>query len=582
MPTYDWPLIQQRSGNSIESLIATLLRRQYPAARQVNPSQGDGGIDILLMTEAGLEVWQVKGFTTALTNSQFRQVKSSWERFVAEHVTSGEQRVARYHLVTPWTPTEERIQEFDELTTEATFPRQWDGEAFVAGLADRFPETMQRFVYGEGVLEQFINKKAMIAGSPVERGEALTILEAIETRQDALDALRDLVDDNYRIEHGTRFATDDRELPLPREDDPAVLHRMTYLGDSRWRQTSVVPRTPDALDINPITFNFEFLATPGTPEHDAVVAWSEWGIPFTDARVRAQTVGGPFADEEPVESTLSFVEVERSDGPSLYLRSVTSSGHSRFRLALRIVAHTVGQDTGWVRLVLETPEHALSFEMRMKPEGEADVTATMGDVDGRNPESVRDEIDTLFSIGADDTISIETGSGQPLVRATSAMLPTAMEAIQRPVADCLVQLQEYAASDFVMPAVAELTDGQFCYLSLLASIYGGTAHHWSWTEVTFQVPEEPAKAEQIVTMAIEAQAGGHTLVKVEAPSFVLGNRTYSLDHPLASTAHSIALETGIEPSSLQSGDTFRLVPGPDDQATTAKIVDWTPGSIQFD
>ncbi|GAA4381658.1 restriction endonuclease [Agromyces bauzanensis] len=87
MPTYDWPLIQQRSGESIESLIATLLRREYPAARQVNPSQGDGGIDILLATDEGLEIWQVKGFTTAMTNKQFRQVKASWERFVAEHVT---------------------------------------------------------------------------------------------------------------------------------------------------------------------------------------------------------------------------------------------------------------------------------------------------------------------------------------------------------------------------------------------------------------------------------------------------------------------------------------------------------------
>lgn len=582
MPTYDWPLIQQRSGISIESLIATLLRRHYSSARQVNPSQGDGGIDILLATDAGLEVWQIKGFTTALTNSQFRQVKSSWERFVAAHVTPGEQQIAQYHLVTPWTPTEERVQEFDDLTNDATFPRHWDGEAFIAGLADRYPETMQRFVYGEGVLEQFINQKAMIAGSPVERGQALTMLEAIETRQDALDALRDLVDDNYRIEHSIRSVTSDRRLPLPREDDQAIFHRMTYLGDSRWRQASVVPRTPNAVDIDPIALNFEFLATPGTPEHDAVIAWSEWGIPLTDARVRAQTVGGPFADEEPIESTLSFVEVQRRDSPALYLRIVTSGGRSRFRLALRIVAHTVGQDTGWVRLVLDTPEHALSFEIRMKTEGEAEVTATMGDVDGRNPESVRDEIDTLFSIVADDTISIETGSGQPLVRATGAMLPTAMEALLQPVADCLAQLQGYAASDFVMPAVAEITDGQFRYLSLLTSIYGGTAHHWSWTEVTIEVPEESAAAEKIVAMANEARAGNHTLVKVEAPSFVLGNRTYSVDHPLASTAHSIALEVGIEPSSLHPGDAFRLVPGPDDQVTTAKIVDWTPGSIQFD
>lgn len=150
MPTYDWPLIQQRSGDSIESLVATLLRREYTDARQVNPSQGDGGIDILRSTPDGLEIWQVKGFTTAMTDSQFRQVKKSWDRFVEEHVTPGKHRIVRYHLVTPWTPTEERIVLFDELTADASFPCQWDSDAFIAGLADRCPETMQRFVHGEG------------------------------------------------------------------------------------------------------------------------------------------------------------------------------------------------------------------------------------------------------------------------------------------------------------------------------------------------------------------------------------------------------------------------------------------------
>ncbi|GAA4381654.1 hypothetical protein [Agromyces bauzanensis] len=161
-------------------------------------------------------------------------------------------------------------------------------------------------------------------------------------------------------------------------------------------------------------------------------------------------------------------------------------------------------------------------------------------------------------------------------------MPTALEAIQRPVAQQLAQLQEYTASVLVMPNVTEVTDGQFRYLSLLASIYNGTPHRWRWTEATLEVPEEPAEAERIVALAIEAQAGTHTLVKVEAPMFLLGNRTYSIDHPIASTTHSIVLDSSVDPSALRSGDTFRLVPGEDDHATTAKVVDWTPGSIQFD
>lgn len=107
MPTYDWQWIQQRSGDSIESLVATLLRREYNDARQVNPSQGDGGIDIVRPTPDGDEIWQIKRFTTAMTAKQFHQVKLSWERFAQMHVTPGIREIAispRHPMVADRTP----------------------------------------------------------------------------------------------------------------------------------------------------------------------------------------------------------------------------------------------------------------------------------------------------------------------------------------------------------------------------------------------------------------------------------------------------------------------------------------------
>lgn len=582
MPTYDWPLIQQRSGDSIESLIATLLRREYSDARQINPSQGDGGIDILRVAADGTEIWQVKGFTTSISNSQFRQVKNSWKRFLEEHVASGEKRIIRYHLVTPWTPTEERVTAFDELTADAGFPCQWDGDAFIAGLADRFPETMRRFTHGEAVLEQFISQKAMLASSPVERGESLKMLDAIETRQDALNALRDTIHDNYRIEHGTRTVTNSQEIPLPLDDDPAVFHRMTYLGDSRWKYESVVPRTPDAMKIDPIGAEVEFLTTPGTPEHDAVREWEEWGTPFQDVRVRMSTTGGPFAHEEAVESTVSLIERSRVDSASLYLRCTEISGQRRFRMPLVITSQTTGSETGWLRLVLDTPERSLNFELRFKQGEGVEAKVQMGNIDGRNPESVCDELVELLGIGESDVISVETDAGNVLLGAHGAVLPSALEALYLPVASHLTLLQLHTAPALVMPSIAEITDDQFRHLSLIAAIYGGVPHCWNWTELTLQVPESDTEAASIRTAVIDAIAGRGTIVQVEKPAFTLGNRTYTIDHPLASTMHSVQLERGVDLEALQPGDTFRIVPGTDGSVTTAKVVDWTPGSFQFD
>lgn len=581
MPTYDWPLIQQRSGDSIESLIATLLRREYNDVRQTKPSQGDGGIDILRLTADGLEVWQVKGFTAAMTDKQFRHVKESWKRFVDVHVTPGEQRIVRYHLVTPWTPTEERVTQLEELTVEAGFPCQWDSDAFIAGLADRYPETMKRFTYGEAVLEQFVSQKAMLASSPVERGESVKMLDAIEARQDAVDALRDTIHDNYRIEHGTRTVANSQEIPLPLDDDPAVFQRMTYLGDSRWKYESVVPRTPDAAEIDPISTDVEFLATPGTPEHDAVRAWKEWGTPFQDVRVRTTTTGGPFAHAEPVESVVSIIEKRRVDAPQLYLRCVASNGQRRFRMPLAVASQTVGTQTGWLRLVLDTPERTLNFELRFKQGENAEAKVQMGNVDGRNPESVCDELEELLGICESDVISVETDAGNALLGAHGAVLPSALEALYLPVARHLTLLQSHTAPALVMPSIAEITDGQFRHLSLLATTYGGVPHCWNWTELRFQVPGDDADAASIRTVVIDAIAGRGTIVQVESPLFALGNRTYTVDHPLASSMHSVQLEQGVDPATLQSGDNFRLIPGSDDAVTTAKIVDWTPGSIQF-
>jgi hypothetical protein len=77
MPGYDWPLLADCGGESIESLIATFLRRLYPTARQTNPSQGDGGIDIILESDEGVTVWQIKKYTSPITSGQWANIKRS-------------------------------------------------------------------------------------------------------------------------------------------------------------------------------------------------------------------------------------------------------------------------------------------------------------------------------------------------------------------------------------------------------------------------------------------------------------------------------------------------------------------------
>ena len=55
----DW----SQPGETIEDLVAVLLRRENPMATQIRPSQGDGGMDVRApFPTGGVEIFQVKKF----------------------------------------------------------------------------------------------------------------------------------------------------------------------------------------------------------------------------------------------------------------------------------------------------------------------------------------------------------------------------------------------------------------------------------------------------------------------------------------------------------------------------------------
>lgn len=584
MPTYDWSFIERRSGDSIESLVATLLVLEYPDARQVNPSQGDGGIDVIRETPDGVIVWQVKGFTTALTPSQFRQVRASWARFNEEHLGEGHPPVLEYHLVTPWTPTEERIAEFRELTEGSDFPCRWDGDAYLSGLGDKYPATVHRFTYGEGALEQFVSSRALLASSPVERADSFTMLDAIETRQDALDELRDQLSDHYRIEHGTLTVSGDGP-PLPGANDAGIYHQMTYLGEGRWKYQSLVPRSADSATVDPISWEVTFHEEPGSEGFEAIKEWEEWGTPFGEVRGDVRMVGGPLRDTEPSEarenSYLSFHAVGADAPPSLFLRCTKEDGQTRFRLSLRTVAHTQGVRTGWIRLVADTPEGAMRIDIRMKGPGEMQVNAELGDMRGRDLESVLQEGRVLRAVEDGDVFSVELSQGVTLFQARGQVIPRSIESMVVPIAESLMLLQSKTSAALHMPDVREVTSREFKLLLQHASIYGGEAYTWHWSEATMYAPEAPEEVPDFQAQLRPFVSGGYMLVKAEEPVLVLANDAFKIDHPMVTIRPSVVLGDGQDLDQVEPNQGVRLVPGTDDRAITSMLRDWTPGSEFF-
>ena len=580
MSGIDWVLLGDRDGPGIESFLAALLRQRYVDARQVNPSQGDGGIDVLRSTPHGLEVWQIKKFTAPITSNQWSQIRKSWDRFVEVYVGTGEQ-IARYHLVTPWTPTEEKYAAFAALTGGNAFPTQWDGEAYINGLADEFPLTRERFIHGpDAASERHVMSKAVLASSTPEAAVGLSLFEAVSIRQDALDDLLSRASDEYIVDVGYRTMAKDQEVPSPNLDSPAIYERMTYLGDARWKTQSIIPRGQDAGLTDPIQLQATFDVEEGSPEFEKLRAFEEWGIPYSDVPARTKVHGGPLREEEFQNSFLSITPVE-SAYPDLYLVVRTADGSTRWRQPLDVQTRTQGRATGWYRLTATTLRKTLSLELRVGAEDGVSVELRLGNLAGQDPRLVLEEIDALLGIEADDAVSIEMQNGASLVKGVAMLPPTALAKYYRPVAHGLSFLQSKTSDLVQMPDVLETTQGELRHLQRMVDLYGGKAEVSTWESAEFRISKNSEEASKAIGELAEVLAKGLVPVLIEQPAVTLAGTSFVIEHPIVTQRASLQLQNSNALNEAVPGISVILTPGDDNQVVIAAVVDWTPGSMDL-
>jgi hypothetical protein len=579
----DWAVLGDRGGESFESFIAKLLRREYPDAQQMTPAQGDGGIDIFRRTPEGLIVWQIKKYSAPLTSGQWTKVKKSWRTFWETHVEptgddAKSETISAYYLVTPWTPTEDRYRDFGELTASAPFPTQWDSDAFIQGLAETYPEITDHFVHGPGGYERFVKEAVTLAAAPVERTGDVTMAEAINVRQEALDALRDSISDNYYVDRGT-FTGSAEGPPMPHAGEAGVFFRWSYLGNNRWEYQAVVPSHAQAIEIEPLSTQVTFLDLPGSEMYESVQLWRNWGVPFADARAKTIQIGGPFDGEVIEESMLSVMLTDGSHRPDLVLRVVGSDGAARFSIPLTGATATSGAYTDWTRLHATTPSRVMTFELRDDRSGkEPKVNFVVGNVDGLAPADVLAEIELFAMIDPADTFYVETEAGEPILKGNGLTTPSSLATHYRPVAAGLVSLQQSATMNLVMPDILEVEIGQFRRFESLVSIYSGKAHVGHWKQVSMTIADN-ASHEQIEEAKSELRAlsrGELSPVAIEQPTFSLADRSYVLAHPIVTSRASFTPLDDSVIDALGPGDTAVITPGADDTVVTAAVVDWTP------
>jgi hypothetical protein len=558
MPSDDWAYLAGRGGQPLEDLIATLLRRKYSDALQRGIAQGDKGIDIIRQTPDGLVVWQVKKFTSPPNPSQWRQIKKSWLRFLRN--SPSEEKVLKYHLVTPWTPHAARIKDFAELTDGAGFETQWDGSSFIDGLVDEFPDTYGRFVNGPNTLERLVMAKAVIAGSPIESGNSKNFLEAVATRQKNINALRDLVSDEYYIDIGTRTA-DFESIPPRPANDPAVYWRYSSLGNGRYEYEAIVPRTADSTTIDPISLEIVFHPE-GPSEIQKVREWEQWGVPLGKTLATTTTHGGPYNGETSENVLLSIgMKPVGDELPSLTLHGLDDAGRLIFHIDLACEELTVGSTSGWTRVVLSSPARVFAGEIRLHPTPEAtDLRLYVGNLEGKLPSAVLGELDEFLAFEAARTFQIISRDLQ--LTGEKYAVPVEIFSRAREVATLLIELQQQTPELLTMPDIYAVEATELDALRSIGSLFRDglpQIHHWD--TVTLRVREGSSLLANI--------ASGSPFSQDERVTFELGKREIELFTPIQVTRMSIKVADDVDIAELEFGSEFCAVPGDD---RTMKLV----------
>lgn len=373
--------------DTIERLIAVGLCRRHKNARRIQPSQGDGGLDVLVPAVGGsqfqVENYQVKKFADGLDDSRKRQIKKSLKRAIATH--NGDEfaySISRWYLTLPMELTREREKWLFDLANElaAPFPVEVFGLTRIEDLLLESPN-IREYYLGDGMerVSQLLVQMQTLADI-----EDLANGSAVPQPSDVSASLSTL---HARInEEDPHFAYDYEVSQEP----PEVSPRKGLIASVTSRDGTGEPHVTwhistkydTALDDRPIPGSFTVHPERmSTEERQAWDQWRDYGIAVTltgevvdafsidlpggfgkplpagEKVLKLGPAAGAFADEQAsralwvvedaagtrlAERMIAFRLKGRGEAGGEYRRGVDADGYLSVDLYTKVTSETVG------------------------------------------------------------------------------------------------------------------------------------------------------------------------------------------------------------------------------------------------
>ncbi|MFJ2001616.1 restriction endonuclease [Streptomyces chartreusis] len=479
------------SGDEVEEVVAILLSRENQRATRIRPSQGDGGIDVIVPDGDGgsYTVYQIKKFSQNLATNEKVQISKSYKR-LATYIAEQGVDVSVWNLVMPLDPTNENRAWLSGVTEGSPFDVDWLGLIFVDGLAAKYPDVIDYYTGdGKGRLLDAVTELARVmTSSEVDPGPAgaVAVIESLHSQINRWDPHYKY--DLMVTEHAPDPGTFNR---------PGVL--CVHQTESQERCVSIIikARFDDAVNVRPIPMTVRFTVQPGSPSAEALQEHLDYGtdLEMGDGQVEfsVDLPGGLGVENAQGSVRIVSLATESVAGEDVLLE-ILSPGGQVLAVTTLVVQSRVAGRTGRGGLLFGTEINGVfkaSWRMDFSTTQTRLNIQTSGKFAGMRLEDLLSGVSFLSEFHAPNRFRIRNLYSDAVSEAD------AIEAERVPVVDALLQvvrslltIQEAARTQIRFPGMHALTRENVSEWNRAAALLRGEQVPLPWTSMGLPLPRD--------------------------------------------------------------------------------------------
>ncbi|MBO2461469.1 hypothetical protein [Actinomadura violacea] len=556
---------EREPGEIVEEFVAAMLLLDHPHGNQITPSRGDRGVDICVRHPDGFDIYQVKRYADKLTAKQAKDIARSWRTFVDKALPV--LPVRSWTLVTPWEPTNERLEWLDKLTAGHGIRVEWMGGRILDGMAAQRPSLVEYFFGDGGERLQRLMAEALHAGKEVPAQAAGDdLLAAVIGRHQALTVALNELDPFYRYEVEVRAGkVSDQPWDADTHSDPMiVLVQYQQLDAVTYLVMRLIALSAESTRLRPIVMSSELTAAPGTPQAQALADFREFGAPLQDMPGRIFDVTGPPGITElPGQGRISIWPRPVQNMPDLEVRALSPDGSVVQTLDMVEVEISSAAAGPGVWIAARDRSGVLRLELRLNGAERNTLEIIPMPLAGRVPAEVLPALRLIALLEDDNALVLAVRSGGKPIGPVWQDLKSSLTSQAKSHVPMLEALQTIQAHTYERVEIPDLPAGPLYAkwwgrVLNIARILNGEQLTGTWAKLPAPKSLFASDDEFAVTMTLPL------LIDIDG-------RKVRLDMDQYIVRKSARVQDASATSASPHGDTITLIPGSDPAMTIAAV-----------